>query len=70
MDRLPPIEPSFPARAWLVSLTHKQRGMVACWLATNPPPSGWLQSSIDWAFTEMPDPASLFGRLTLWLGAL
>lgn len=48
---------------------HRRDPEVREWLADHPPPPEWRGDRMEWAFLEMPDPDTFFGRLLLRLGA-
>lgn len=57
-------------RQWCVTI-HESRGLtdlVMQWLIDNPPPMAWRVDPMEWAFTEMPDPTTLAGRMMMHLG--
>lgn len=42
-------------------LKHAGDLTVHRWIENNPPPAEWLETALDWAFLEMPDPDTWFG---------
>jgi hypothetical protein len=54
------------SRLWIK--WHRNHPLVLRWIEKHPAPPEWTGTPFEYAWLEMPNPDSLWGRWMLWLG--